>query len=120
MAKKKTKKEKKKVIGLTEPVILIGESKKKKVIAKIDTGADKSSIDMNLAAELKLGPVVKTSLIKSASGSLVRPIIRSSVVFAGEKMKVYFTVADRKHLKYRILIGRNILKKGFLIDPSKD
>ena len=127
MAKKKTKKgkakpkkEKKKVIGLTEPVVLIGESKRKKVVAKIDTGADKSSIDMNLAAELKLGPVVKTSLIKSASGSLVRPIIRSSVVFAGQEMKVYFTVADRKHMKYRILIGRNILKKGFLIDPSRD
>ena len=117
---KKTKKEKKKIIGLTEPVILIGESKRKKVVAKIDTGADKSSIDMNLAAELKLGPVVKTSLIKSASGSLVRPIIRSRVVFAGEKMKVYFTIADRAHMKYRVLVGKDVLKEGgFLVDPSK-
>jgi len=121
MAKKKAKaKKEKKIIGLVEPITLIGETTKKKVIAKIDTGADKSSIDMKLAAELKLGPVVKTSLIKSASGSLVRPIIRTEVVFANDKMKVYFTVADRTHMKYRVLIGKNILKKGFLIDPSKD
>ncbi len=116
MAKKKAAK--KKIVGLTETITLMGEKTRKKVVAKIDTGADKSSIDLRLAAELKLGPVVKTSLIKSASGSLVRPIIRTSVVFAGEKMQVYFTVADRAHMKYRVLIGRNILKKGFLIDPG--
>jgi hypothetical protein len=28
-------------------------------------------------------------------------------------------VADRSHLKYKILIGQNILKKGFIIDPQK-
>jgi hypothetical protein len=122
MTKKKVKMEKQKkekiIVGLTEQITLIGQ-KKKNVIAKIDTGADKSSIDLRLAAELKLGPVVKVSLIKSASGSRKRPIITSNVVFAGRKMKVYFSIADRAHMKYRVLIGRNILKKGFLIDPSK-
>lgn len=122
MAKKKVKMEKQKkekiIVGLTEQITLIGQ-KKKNVIAKIDTGADKSSIDLKLAAELKLGPVVKVSLIKSASGSRKRPIITANVVFAGRKMKVYFSIADRAHMKYRVLIGRNILKKGFLIDPSK-
>lgn len=113
------KKSKKKIVGLTEPVILAGEKKKKKVIAKIDTGADKSSIDMKLAAELKLGPVVKTRLIKSASGSLMRPIIKTNIVFAGKRMSVFFTIADRAHMKYRVLIGKNILKKGFLIDPLR-
>jgi len=111
--------EKKKIVGLTEPIILIGEKKRKKVIAKIDTGADKSSIDMKLAAELKLGPVVKTRLIKSAAGSLMRPIIRTDIVFADKKMSVFFTIADRAHMKYRVLIGKNILKKGFLVDPSR-
>jgi hypothetical protein len=122
-AKKKSKnkaKNQKKIIGLTEDLVLIGEKKRKKVVAKIDTGADKSSIDMNLAAELKLGPVVKTRLIRSASGSLMRPIIRAKVVFAKRKMGVYFTIADRAHMKYRVLIGKNILKKGFLIDPSRE
>ena len=106
---------------MTEYITLIGEkNRRKKVKAKIDTGADKSSIDLKLAADLKLGPVVKTRLIKSASGSLVRPIIRSKVLFAKREMDVYFTMADRAHMKYRVLIGKNILKRGFLIDPSKD
>ncbi len=35
-------------------------------------------------------------------------------------MKVHFSIADRAHMKYKVLIGKNILKKGFLIDPSKD
>lgn len=119
MAKKKAAKTKKKIIGLTEFITLIGE-KKRKVKAKIDTGADKSSIDLKLAAELKLGPVVKTRLIKSAAGSLVRPIIRTKVIFAGREMEVYFTMADRAHMKYRVLIGKNILRKGFLIDPTRE
>jgi len=115
------KKPKKEIIGLTEYITLVGgNGKKKKVKAKIDTGADKSSIDLKLAAQLQLGPVVKTRLIKSASGSLMRPIIRSKVIFAKKEMDVYFTMADRAHMKYRVLIGKNILKKGFLIDPSKE
>lgn len=119
MAKKKQTKSQKKIVGLTEPITLTGEKSKKRVMAKVDTGADKSSIDMKLAAELQLGPVVKISLIKSASGSRKRPIISSNVLFAGKEMKVHFSIADRSHMKYKVLIGRNILKKGFLIDPSK-
>jgi len=110
---------KKIIIGLTEPITLIGE-KKKRVVAKIDTGATTSSVDLELAASLKLGPVVKTRLVKSASGSRVRPIISADVIFAKKTIKVHFTIADRAHMKYRVLIGKNILKKGFLIDPSKD
>lgn len=118
--KKSNKEQQKRIIGLTEPITLIGEKATKKVIAKVDTGADKSSIDINLAAELQLGPVVKTSLIKSASGNRKRPIISAKVVFAGEEINVHFSLADRNHMKYRVLIGKNLLKKGFLIDPSKD
>ncbi len=118
MKKKAAKKPKRIIVGLTESITLVGEKTKKRLKAKVDTGADKSSIDLKLAAQLKMGPVVKTSLIKSASGSLVRPIIRAKVVFAGKEMNVLFTIANRSHMKYKILIGRNILKKGFLIDPS--
>lgn len=106
------------IIGLAEPLTIIGEHSKKRIIAKIDTGADKSSIDKSLAEELGLGPVVRTSLIKSASGSLVRPIIHAKVSFAGREIGALFTVADRAHMKYKALIGLNILKKGFLIDTT--
>ncbi len=107
------------VIGLAERVNIQHQNSKKNAIAKIDTGATKSSIDTNLAAELKLGPVIKSKLIKSAHGSKLRPIIEATIELAGKKIRSEFTLADRAHMKYRILIGQNILKDGFLIDPSK-
>ena len=107
------------VIGLAEKVSIQHHGGSKRVIAKVDTGATKSSIDTNLAAELKLGPVIKSKLIKSAHGSKLRPIIEATIELAGKKIKSEFTLADRAHMKYRILIGQNILKDGFLIDPTK-
>ena len=107
------------VIGLAEKVDINYYSGSKKVIAKIDTGATKSSIDTNLAAELRLGPVIKSKLVKSAHGSKLRPIIEATIELAGRTIKSEFTLADRAHMKYRILIGQNILKDGFLIDPTK-
>ncbi|MBS3114335.1 ATP-dependent zinc protease [Candidatus Woesearchaeota archaeon] len=107
------------VIGLAEKVNIQFDKGKKNVIAKIDTGATKSSIDTNLAAELRLGPVIKSKLVKSAHGSKLRPIIEATIELAGKKIKSEFTLADRAHMKYRILIGQNILKDGFLIDPTK-
>ena len=107
------------LIGLAEKVNIQHNGGRKNVIAKVDTGATKSSIDTNLAAELKLGPVIKSKLIKSAHGSKLRPIIEATIELAGKKIKSEFTLADRAHMKYRILIGQNILKDGFLIDPTK-
>ena len=107
------------VIGLEEKVNIHSGGARKKVISKIDTGATKSSIDTNLAAELKLGPVIKSKMVKSAHGSKLRPIIEATIELAGKKIKSEFTLADRAHMKYRILIGQNILKDGFLIDPLK-
>ena len=106
-------------IGLAEKVSIHYPKGSKSMIAKIDTGATKSSIDTNLAAELRLGPVIKSKLIKSAHGSKLRPIIEAEIELAGKRIMSEFTLADRAHMKYRILIGQNILKDGFLIDPTK-
>ncbi len=107
-------------VGLAEKVrIKLENGKKKTIIAKIDTGATKSSIDTGLASQLKLGPVVGTKLVKSAHGNSLRPMVFAKIELGGRKFKAKFTLADRQHLKYRVLIGVNILKKGFLVDPSK-
>ena len=107
------------VIGLIEEVtILTNDDKEKKVIAKVDTGASKSSIDINLASDLKLGPIIKTKLVKSAHGIRIRPVLNITIVLHGKKIKSEFTLADRSHMNYRILLGQNILKHDFLIDPN--
>ncbi|MBW2989778.1 RimK/LysX family protein [Candidatus Woesearchaeota archaeon] len=107
------------VIGLVESsTILAKDNVKKTIMAKIDTGASKSSIDVNLASQLKLGPIIKSKLVKSASGNKLRPVIESTIELAGKRIKAEFTLADRWHMKYRVLIGQNILKHGYLIDAS--
>ena len=107
-----------KILGLTEPIKVFG-TKSKKVIARIDTGATKSSIDAKLAAELNLGPIIRTKLVKSSHGTSIRPIIKAKISILGEELVEEFTIADRTHMKYQVLIGQNILKHNFLIDPQK-
>ena len=109
------------VLGLTEKVTVIGKNnKKRKTMARIDTGATKSSIDADLVKALKLGPIVDKTLVKSASGSETRPVLNAEIIIKGKKIKQKFTVARREHMTYKVLIGQNILKKQkFLIDPTK-
>ncbi len=111
---------KKDIIGLTAIVTLKGKTKKKRIKAKIDTGADKSSIDTRLASQLNLGPVIKTRKIWSAHGGMVRPVIKARIKINNKELTSDFTIADRAHMKYKVLIGKNILKKlNVLIDPNK-
>ena len=103
------------IVGFTEKVRIKG----KEVVARIDTGAKRNSICVELAAELKLGPIVNTHIIVSPNGKEVRPVIEAEVEISGKKIKSLFNITDRAHMKYRVLIGQEILKYGFLIDPSK-
>ena len=108
------------IVGLTEKITLMSDNgKHQDIIAKVDTGATKSSIDTGLATKLKLGPIIKSKMIKSAHGNRVRPIIEAEILLADRRIKTEFTLADRSHMKYKVLIGINILKDEFLVDPSK-
>ena len=105
---------------IEEVIVKDKESKDRKILAKVDTGATRSSLDTRLASELKLGPIVKTKLIKSSHGSSLRPVVEAEVTIKGKKLHTQFTLADRKRMKYKILIGVNTLREGdFLVDPSK-
>ncbi|MFH1591373.1 MAG: RimK/LysX family protein [archaeon] len=106
------------VIGKTEWVTITGKDDKTKIIGRIDTGATKSSIDTRLAAKLILGPVKRTKIVKSAHGSSVRPIVEASISIRDQDIIGEFSLADRTHMKYKVLIGLDILAHNFLIDPS--
>lgn len=105
------------LIGLVETITLKDGTKYK---AKIDTGADSSSIDFSIAINLENKRIISYKTIKSALGTHKRPTIMLEFEFHGKKFKEKFSVSDRTDLKYKILIGKNILKKeNFLIDPNK-
>jgi hypothetical protein len=100
---------------------MIGNDNKKKVVARIDTGAAQSSIDTALAKELNLGPIISTKLVKSAHGSTLRAVVKAEFILAKKRIKAKFNVADRRHMRYKVLLGRNALKnRGFLINPDKE
>lgn len=109
------------ILGLTEKIVVFGkESKKAEVRARIDTGATKSSIDVNIAKKLGLELIKKTRVVKSASGRGRREIALVKIKLDGKMIEEEFTLAERGHMTYPVLIGQNILRKGdFLIDPNK-
>jgi len=107
------------VLGLTEEITLHGPEGDRTIIARIDSGAVKSSVDLQLASEMRLGPIVASKVVKSANGRKLRPIIETEINLCGKRVKEHFTMADRSHMKYQMLIGQNILKQGFIIDPCK-
>ena len=108
------------VVGLTEHVTAKSPKGERKVLARIDTGATKSSIDVRLAADLKLGPIIKAKLVKSASGSSLRPVVKATIIIANKEITSEFTLADRSHMKYKMLIGQNtLIDNGFIVDPAQ-
>lgn len=111
----------KKILGLIEEIhIRNTQDVKESVLAKIDTGADNSSIDLTLASQLSLGPITKTKNIVSSHGRSIRPVVHLKIEISGVEIEADFTLYNRNHMNYKVLIGKNILKKGFLIDPSKE
>ena len=109
------------ILGLTELVTIIGNNgEERELTARIDTGATASSIDSSLAKKLELKQIERFKIVKSASGIKRRPIVKVRIRMNGSIIEDEFTLADRSHMTYPLLIGQNILKKGnFLVDPNK-
>ena len=109
------------VLGLIENIVLLNNNQEEKVTARIDTGATKSSIDLNLAEKLGLKVSDKEKIVKSASGIEKRHMVFAKVKIRDLLIEDYFTLADRHHMTYSVLIGQNILKQGeFIVDPLKE
>ncbi|MBN1175902.1 ATP-dependent zinc protease [Candidatus Woesearchaeota archaeon] len=108
------------IIGLIEPVMLQGKKQNAIFKAKVDTGATKSSIDESLVPVLGLGPIIGETTVKNANGTEKRGFVDITVEIAGHTVTEHFTIANRTHMRFPILIGKNILRKGgFLIDPNR-
>jgi hypothetical protein len=104
------------IIGLVEPVKVM----KKKFLAKVDTGAKRSSIDLSLAKKLGLTKDLwGIRKVKSANGEEYRPVIKTKIKIGNRSIPTTFTITKRENLKHKILLGTNILKKGFIIDLTQ-
>ncbi|MBX0285352.1 RimK family alpha-L-glutamate ligase [Halomicroarcula sp. F28] len=111
-AKPKQKRAENVVVGYIEEVVVSGTRGNKTVLAKSDTGATRTSIDAELAAEIGTGPIL--DIVKIKSGSLKsgrsRPVVDLVVGLGGTQHTVTASVEDRAHMDYQVLLGRDILK----------
>ncbi|HSX08541.1 MAG TPA: sugar-transfer associated ATP-grasp domain-containing protein [Candidatus Saccharimonadales bacterium] len=105
------------ILPVIFPVLIRTKDGVREIKAKLDTGAYRSSIDLELAKELGLQIDKETVYIKSASGRAYRPTTQLSFQIAGKKITSKVTVVNRSHLKYPMIVGRVDLK-GFLIRPE--
>jgi len=108
-------------ISAIEEITIRGANKKrKKVHAKIDTGAWRTSISKDLAGELGLleeNNILWKKRFRSSLGAEERPVINLSFKLAGRRITTPASVAKRMALKYPVIIGRKNLK-GLLVDPQ--
>ena len=108
--------------AIEEVKVIDAEGRPIKVLAKIDTGAWSSTIDINLAKKMGLlrkNKIIMTRRKLSSLGEEERPVISLSFWLSGRRINTRVTVSDRKLLRYSILVGRIDLQ-GFLISPTID
>jgi hypothetical protein len=121
------------VLGVVEDVVLTpwGVS----VPARIDTGADLSSLDARDIvvrkgiAEFRLGsqpgphrvqlPIVDWGHVQTSMGVEKRPIVAISICLGSKLVRTPVTLKDRSGMAYPFLIGRSALSGSFLVDTSR-
>lgn len=100
------------VVGYIEEVVVSGTRGSRLVRAKSDTGADRTSIDSQLAADVGTGPIKDVVRVKSGSAQSgrSRPLVDVVVGVGGRQHTVTASVEDRSHMSYPLLLGRDILQ----------
>ncbi len=129
------------VVGQLEQVWLSGPELA--LTARIDTGAETSSLDArNIELFERDGRRwVRFEIINPATGKAEslerrlqrtvgihqsgitetkrRPVVKMGIVLGRSNQAAQFSLSDRSHLGYQVLIGRNILKDVMVVDVSK-
>ena len=129
------------ILGWVESVVL--QPSGLQLEAKLDTGADSSSLDADRLSLFERegqewvsfgvdgsmhGHVVQQTIelpvsrwvrIRSAAGVDRRPVVRMPICLAEQAINAEFTLRDRREMTYPVLIGRKALTLLGLVDSSR-
>jgi hypothetical protein len=121
-------------VGLVEEVILLPWGVR--IPARVDTGAATSSLDarnitvkgktVEFSLPQKYGglrisrPIVAWRTIRSAEAQDERPVVVLQFCLGSQIVRARVNLNDRSQVKYPLLIGRNALKKNFVVDCMKE
>lgn len=102
------------VLSPVETVTFTSRKAKVSLEAKVDTGAKRTSIDEGLARALGCRPLNKTVKVRCASRDdpQTRRLVRLPLEVGGEEFRVEASLADRTHLSYPVILGRDVLAQG--------
>ncbi len=125
--------EEKIVIGGIEDIILLPW--KIKLPARVDTGAAKSSLDardlkvLDDMVQFKLPekygglqirlPVMEWRHIRTPEGLERRPVVELEICLGSKRFRTLVNLTDRSMVKYPLILGRNFLKEGFIVDVKR-
>ncbi len=117
-------------IGAVEDVVLLPWGVR--LPARIDTGAATTSLDarnLNIKdgiAEFSLPeeyggmkirlPVKHIKQVSSSAGRQQRPVVELTVCIGRQKMHMDVNLTNRSHMQFPLLVGRNVIEKGFIVD----
>jgi len=107
------------VVGLVEDIVLLGNDLEelKTLKARIDSGATVGSIDQKYVEKYN-PPEVGRKLVKSSHGTTRRTLVKLTLKLKGKVVSGKFSVIDRSHMTYPILIGQDVLVQDYIIDPK--
>ncbi len=108
------------ILGIEESIAIFdGDGQPHTILAKVDTGAYRTTIDQSLAQKYNLHTSVITHKdVRGALGEQTRPVIELTMQLREQRIKTQAFIADRSRMNYDAIIGRRDLK-GFLVDPAK-
>jgi hypothetical protein len=122
------------VIGAVEEVVLLPWGVK--LSARIDTGAAMTSLDVrdltikNKVAQFRLSekygnvliklPIIRHCNVRASSFRERRPVVEIELCVGSKRMRVHVNLNDRSHLEYPLILGRNVLNQGFIVDCAQE
>ena len=130
-------------VVVDSPMRMIGQTARVEIeetamefVARVDTGAATTSVHAE-SMRIKDGmvdfvvvnrdgsripmrmPVAKTGTVRNSDGSKKRIFVEMTLNHEGESQRVLVNLNDCSKLTYPLLLGRNWLKAGYLVDVSQ-
>ena len=109
------------ILNNYEDIWLVGPTGEKlQVRAKIDTGANRTSVDRSIAEKIGLlatSNVVEYREFFSGLGREQRPMVHCQLIIKGQSHSTTVSISDRSHMKHQIIVGRQDIQ-SFLVKPA--
>ena len=65
-------------------------------------------------------PVIRYCKVRSADSRGRRPVVEIELCVESKRMRVRVNLNNRSHLEYPLILGRNVLNQGFVVDCAQE